>query len=60
MPLSGRPWAYNGTICARLGPEKVSVLFRLENLPLALHGEYYTQDDQQQGLLLESSIVEVP
>ena len=47
-PRIDRQWAYNGATCARLGPGKIPVLFRLDKLASALVGEYHIR---QQGLM---------
>ena len=59
VPRVDRQWAYNGTTCARLGSGKISVLFWLDRLLSALHGEYSIHDGKQQGLLLRQ-LVEGP
>ena len=43
-PRVDRQWAYNGTTCARLGSGKISVLFWLDHLLSALHGQCSTHD----------------
>ena len=44
---------------ARFRPGKILVLFWLDNLLLALQGEYHVKNGQQQGLLLRQ-LVEGP
>ena len=59
VPRVDRQWAYNGTTCARLGPDKISVQNWLTSLLSALRGEYSIHDGRQQGLFLRQ-LVEGP